>query len=162
VTAHLTSPKARRVEAQHRFGRLLERAIHEAGLTVSAFAERFGFRREKLYPIFRGEARLHAGALWALPVEVRRRIVEDLAKSCDLEVRPLSDAPGDALHAAIVECADVTREAALALADGRLDPQEASRVRAEAMEAMESLASVVAQCDEVLATRVPRAVGRVS
>ena len=154
------TPRERRRQAELTFAARLRRAIEASGLTVTTAAQRAGWARRKLYDVFDG-ARMHAGSLWALPVEVRRLIVADLAKSCGLEVRPVSKHDASAAQHAIHECLDVIREATTALGDGTLDPDEAARLSDEIREAQDALASLLAQCDEVLTDRVVKRIGAV-
>lgn len=139
------SIRAQRVAAEDAFGKKLERAIHQAGVTVTATAEHSGYHREKLYPIFRGEAHAKAGALWRLHEPVRRVLAADLARSCELEVRPLSQHDARTAVRAISECCEAIQAVTLMDADGKRAPGEVRSVVNEIDEAMEQLAALKAQ-----------------
>ena len=152
------TPRERRRQAEATFPARLRRAVEASGLTVTAVADRAGWARRKLYDVFDG-ARMHSGSLWALPPEVRRLLVEDLAKSCGLEVRPAAGHAPDAATTVMVECADVIRATAVAIADGQIDPQEAATIRTEVKQAMTALAAIDSMLVEVLEHRTVARIG---
>lgn len=123
-------------------GPRLATLIARVGRSVKDCAEHAGVPRTKLSTALNGGAEVRLDWLEAMPVDVVREYVTDLANRVGLAVVPMGDADSDDArsHRVTAEAADVLRASAVNEADGYLSAAEAAEELAELRELKRALA----------------------